>query len=1175
MTGMEAAILSAVVSPIARKVFDLVSSLLAGKFHLHQGVEEDIRDLSSQLTAILAVLEHAEELQLDSPPIRDWLGKLKEVLFDAEDILESFQTEALLWQRQQQARNVHLPFSASQLFMKLNVAQEIKKVLLRLEKIGRERQNFQLDAHAIDSGASSTRPSMSRNTGFIVAESDVVGRDDDKDRMINLLLSEESDRQGDVSVAPIIGMGGVGKTTLAQLVYNDERVKSHFEFRMWVCVTDVFNYTKVLKDMIEYHTEIKYNDISSLSNVQLESRLLELLKGKPYLLILDDVWPESFDWSDLQKLLKHGGKGSRVVVTSRSSHVANLMGTLPPHFLELLPEDQCQFLFEKIAFGPGGAKRTEETEEIGKDIVRKCKGLPLAIKVMASLLRGIDGARKWRNIQKHEIWEAEKHSDARKPQILPALSLSYNHLPAHLKRCFAYTCIYPKAYVFHKMDLIKVWKAASFILPRGQYSIEDIGEEYFDELLRRSFFQLSKVDNQETFRMHDLLHNLAQSVSGPYCYQIRDNDPCNFYEKARHISLLCSAAEQPIMGIMEKSRKLRTLLSPSDHQKNFGQALDSIFQSLKYIRILDLSSSIMLELPESVGELKLLHYLDLSKTEIRRLPNSVCNLINLETLKLLSCLWLFELPKDLGKLTNLQHLELDDIFWYKLRTLPPGIGSITGLQNLHAFPVSREAGKGINELKGMLHLKGALHIKELENAANAGEANLKDKEDLVKVVFEWSNNRNGSPENAELDENIIEDLQPHPDIKEIQVIHYQGARFPAWIRDGQVKNLTSLTLNHCINCRVLSLGQLSRLQSLSLKGNLELEEWIDAPYHFLHRLNISNCPKLRDTPKIFLNLGAMKIKKCNSLKALPLIPSVMFLKLMHNLVLEDFNEHTVILGSVNNHGQPVHVRQPSFIKLLELKVIDCPKLPCLPEVFAPQKLEVSGCPLLTKLPTPEFSQRLQHLAIDACDDPTLVRAIPDTGSLYSLVISNISNLTSFPKWPHLSGLKTLYISRCNDLTSLSDETAASVPFEGMTSLELLSVRGCPNLVRFPDKELPATLKCLIISSNSGLMSLGPEEAFQNLTSLTDVNIENCPELHSLPAEGFSASLRHLLIEGCPELIKECQNVSGADSPKIQGIPDLEIEPLQVLASQNPHNPPAAWYHCLICCKGTRTIEDQA
>lgn len=1144
--------LSAVVSPIAKKVFDLVSSMLSGKFHLLQGVEEDIQDLSSQLTAILAVLEHAEELQLDSPPIRDWLGKLKEVLFDAEDILESFQTEALLWQRQQLAKNISLPFSASQLFTKLNVAPEIKKILRRLEKIGREKQNFQLNLHVIDSGARQI-DSARRNTGFIVTESDVIGRDDDKDRMINLLLSEESDRQGDVSVAPIIGMGGIGKTTLAQLVYNDERVKSHFEFRMWVSVTDLFNYTKVLKDIIEYHTEIKYNDISSLSNVQLESRFLEFLKGKPYLLVLDDVWPESFDWSDLQKLLKHGGKGSRVVVTSRSSNVTNLMETLPPHFLELLPEDQCQFLFQKIAFGPGGAKRTEETEEIGKDIVRKCKGLPLAIKVMASLLRGIDGVKKWRNVQKHEIWEAEKHSDARKPQILPALNLSYNHLPAHLKRCFAYCCIYPKAYVFHKMDLIKVWKAASFILPRGQYSIEDIGEEYFDELLSRSFFQLSRVDNQETFRMHDLLHNLAQSVSVPYCHQIKDNDTCNFHEKARHISLLCNAAEQPIMGIMEKSQKLRTLLSPSDHQKNFGKALDSIFHSLKYLRILDLSSSIMLELPESVGELKLLHYLDLSKTEIRRLPNSVCNLINLETLRLLSCPWLFELPKDLGKLTNLEHLELDDIFWYKLRTLPPGIGSITGLQNLHTFPVSREAGKGIDELKGMLHLKGALHVKELENAANAGEANLKDKEDLVMVVFEWSYNRNSSPENATLDENIIEDLQPHPDIKVIQVIHYQGTRFPAWITDRQVKNLTSLTLNHCINCRVLSLGPLLQLQSLSLKGNVELEEWVDAPYHSLSSLKISNCPKLRDMPQIFISLSVMKIKRCNSLKALPLIPSVMFLKLIDNLVLEDFNEDTVILGSVNNHGQPVHVHQPSFIGLLELKVIDCPKLPCLPQVFAPQKLEVSRCPLLTKLPTPEFSQRLQHLAIDACDDPTLVNAIPATSSLYSLVISNISKLTSFTKWPHLPGLKTLYISRCNDLTSLSDETAASVPFEGMTSLELLSVRGCPNLVTFPDKELPATLKCLIISSNSSLMSLGPEETFRNFTSLADVYIENCPKLHSLPAEGFSESLRHLLIEGCPELIKGCQNGSGADWPKIQGIPDREIEPLQVLASQNPES----------------------
>ncbi|KAL3533618.1 hypothetical protein ACH5RR_007139 [Cinchona calisaya] len=1167
---MEVAIVSAVASPIAKQVFNVATSLLQGRFQLLQGVEEDIRDLSSQLTAILAVLEDAEEKQLDSPQIRDWLGKLKDVLYDAEDILESFETEQRQQQQQQQVRNLHLPFN--QCSSKLNAAQEIKKILLRLQKIGKEKKNFQLsNVHVVvrdDSGWSHN--SDSRRTGFIVHESDVVGREEDKGKIVDLLLAEQEYSDDRVCVVPIIGMGGLGKTTLAQLVYNDERIKSHFEFQMWVCVTDVFDYNKILKDMIEYHTEIKYNDVSSLSNAQLESRLLDFLKGKPFLLVLDDIWPERFEWTNLEKLLKHGGKGCRVLVTSRSKTISNLMRTQPPYFLEQLPEDECWSLFEKFAFWGVGGNRTADVDDIGRQIVIKCNGLPLAIRAMGALLGGID-VKKWKNILKHEIWEAEKHNDAMKPQILPALSLSYNHLPSHLKRCFSYCCVYPKAYVFHKLDLIKVWSAASLILPRGQNSIEDIGSDYFDELLARSFFQLSKVDNKETFRIHDLHHDLAQSVSGPYCYQIKDNDSCNFSDKARHVSLLCNAAQQPIMQVMEKCQNLRTLLSPSDHLKNFGRALESIFGTLKYIRILDLSSSVMQEVPESVGDLKLLRYLDLSKTEIRRLPNSLGNLINLETLKLLVCPWLYELPKDLGKLTNLHHLELDDIFWYKLQTLPPGIGSIIGLQNLHGFPVSHESGKGIDELKGMLHLKGALHLKKLENSVNAGEANLKDKEGLKNVAFEWSY-RDGCPDDAAVDESVLEDLQPHPNVEEIQVIRYQGNRFPSWMRDGHVKNLVSLTLNHCKNCRVLSLGQLSQLQNLSLKGNLELEEWMDnGQYHYLRSLKITNCPKLRDMPQCFLSLYSLKIKKCDSLKDLPLIPSVQFLFLVDNLVLQNFNEKIVFLVYVNNQGQSVPVKQPSFIKLLELKVINCPKLPSLPERFAPQKLDISSCPLLTILPEPEFSRRFQHLSIDACIDATLVRAIPNTSSLYSLVISNISNLTSFPTWPHLPGLKTLYISGCKDLTSLSEAAASSTStsvFQGMNSLELLSIRECPNLVSFPDKELPATLKCLIISSNSSLMSLGPNQMIlKSLTSLGDLYIDNCPRLQSLPEGGFSISLQHLRIEGCPELINRCLKDSGEDWPKISHVPDLEIQvSVEVPLDRKSVNHSTTWYHRFICCK---------
>uniref|UniRef100_A0A7N2L4P7 Disease resistance R13L4/SHOC-2-like LRR domain-containing protein n=1 Tax=Quercus lobata TaxID=97700 RepID=A0A7N2L4P7_QUELO len=530
-----------------------------------------------------------------------------------------------------------------------------------------------------------------------------------------------------------------------------------------------------------------------------------------------------------------------------------------------------------------------------------------------------------------------------------------------------------------------------------------------------------------------------------------------------------------------------SLLFPSHYLKNFGQALDRAFHTMRYFRTLDLSSSMILELPGSIDELKLLRYLDLSRTEIKFLPNSICNLYNLETLKLLGCPWLFKLPKDLGNLVNLRHMELEDLFWFKFSVLPPKVGNLTRLQNWHAFRVGNKIGYRIEELKNMAYLSGTLHISQLENVVNVVEAKMNEK---------------------------------------------KGNEFPAWMREGGIQNLVSVTLNDCTNCKTLTLGELPNLRVLCVKGMQELEKWPEVRCPSLSRLKFSNCPKLRELPNCFPKLRTLKIKSCISLRALPVAPSLMFLTLIDNLILEDWSE-------VVTAWEPMC---GSWFNLLELNVTSCPKLQTLPIDFAPQKLEISGCELLVALPQPHFAERLQHLALDACLDGTLVRAIPNTSSLYSLVISGVSNLTSLPQWPQLPGLKALYIRDCKDLMSLSESKEASL--STLLSLTLLSIRNCPMLVKLTE-ELPATLECLSIGSCPFLQSLGPKEILKSLPSLKDLYIEDCPMLQSLPEDGLPSSLQHLQIQRCPLLTERCQMEEGGgggpDRPKVMHIPDLEID----------------------------------
>ncbi|KAL7234015.1 hypothetical protein ACSBR1_017587 [Camellia fascicularis] len=1157
-----------VVSHIVKTVIGKATTLINQKFQLLKGVEKDVKTLSSRLTSIQSVLKDAEGKQLESEQLRDWLGKLKEATYDAEDVLETLTTEASLWKRKHKVRKFPSFLSTSKISYKLEGANKIKEILERLDEIAKEKEQFHLNVNV------NRETYESRNTTSYVVESDVVGREDDKNKIVDQLLSREFDREGDISVVPVIGMGGLGKTTLAQVVFNDDRVKNHFEFRMWVYVSLNFDYKKILKEMIEYQTEMNY-DTNSLSDNQLESRLLELLAKKCFLLVLDDVWIQSYDDREkLQKILKQGEKGSRVLITGRNTRVSEVtIGTQPPYLLDCLPEDQCWSLFEKIAFDRQNVLADDvrkNLEDIGREIVHKCNGLPLAVKAMGGLLRGNNDVNKWQNISKHEIWKAEEEStNTGKPIVLPVLKLSYDHLPSNLKHCFAYCYIFPKGYLFDKNELVKLWKAESFIHPRGEKTIDEIGNDYFDELLMRSFFQLLDIDDMLRYRMHDLIHDLAQSISSPHCYQVKDNELCHISERSRHVSLLCKDVEKHASEIVEKSKKLRTLLFPSEHHKVFGQALDKLFRNLKYIRVLDLSSSTLGELPNSVKELKLLHYLDLSKTEITALPNSICSLYNLQTLKLLGCFSLFQLPKHLSNLVNLEHLELDDMFWFKSSTLPPRMGCLTRLQNLHAFQIKHNPGYGIDELKDMKCLKGTLHISKLENATNAAEAKLKDKEKLEKVVFEWSNS-DGDQQHEATDESVLEDLQPHTNLKVLQLLCYKGTRFPSWIRDGLLQKLVNLSFNHCSNIKVLSLGKLEHLKELHIKGMLDLEEWPEADYISLHTLKISNCPKLICLPSLFPDMEVLKIKKCDSLKTLPLTPFLCSLTLVDNLVLEDWNEklepiffindqgQREPLHSVNDQGKTVEVKASYFRLLTDIKIVNCPKLQPLPKSVSPEKLEISGCQQLSTLP--QLSLYLQHLALDGCHGETLLRAIPNTDSLFSLVISNISGITHLPKLPQLSGLKALYIHYCSDLVSLFEEESS---FQGLSSLKLLSIWNCPQLVTLLSQGLPATIECLSIGSCHSLMSLGPNEGLKNLTTLRDLYIDDCPALQSLPEEGLATSLQHLHIEGCPLLLKECQNDVGPNWLNIKDIPDLEIEhPHPKTKVSSP-----AWYRQFICCKG--------
>ncbi|KAK9217174.1 hypothetical protein WN943_005799 [Citrus x changshan-huyou] len=618
-------------------------------------------------------------------------------------------------------------------------------------------------------------------------------------------------------------MGGLGKTTLAQLVYNDKRVQDHFDLKAWTCVSEDFDVKGLTKTILRSVTKQTIDD-SDLNLLQEE--LKKKLSQKKFLLVLDDVWNENYnDWVDMSRPFEAGAQGSKILVTTRNQQVAKIMRPDQAYELKNLSTEDCLSVFAQHSLGTGDFSSHKSLEDIGKKIVIKCNGLPLAAKTLGGLLCGEHDRGVWEDVLSSKIWELPED----RCLIIPALAVSYYYLPPILKQCFAYCSLFPKDYEFDEEEIILLWCASGFLDHKESGNPnEDLGRKFFQELRSRSFFQQSATDASR-FVMHDLINDLARWAAGETYFTLEytaevNKQPC-FSRNLRHLSYIPEYFDGgKRFGDLYDIQHLRTFLPVMLTDRLPGFLAPSILPQLlklRRLRAFSLRGYHIPELPDSIGDLRYLRYLNLSRTEIRTLPESVNKLYNLHSLLLEDCDRLKKLCADMGNLAKLHHLKNSNT--KSLEEMPVGIGRLTSLQTLCNFVVGKGSGSGLRELKLLTHLHGTLNISKLENVKDVGdakEAQLDGKKNLRELLLRWTLSTDGpSSREAEIEKDVLDMLEPNKNLEQFCISGYRGAKFPTWFGDSSFSKLVTLKFEYCGMCPTLpSVGKLPSLKHLAVCG---------------------------------------------------------------------------------------------------------------------------------------------------------------------------------------------------------------------------------------------------------------------------------------------------------------------------------------------------------------------
>ncbi|CAF2095178.1 unnamed protein product [Brassica napus] len=864
-----------VVSFGVEKLWDL----LGRESERLQGVHEKVDDLKCQMRMLQSLLKDADAKKHGSEVVRNFLEDVKDIVFDAEDIIESF----LLKESSGDEKGIkrHLKRLSCFLVDRRDISMEIEGITKRMSKVVAHMQSFGIQHNVYRSPSLQERQREIRQTYPKRSQKDLVGVEQSVNELVGHLVENDS-----IQVVSISGMGGIGKTTLARQVFHHDIVRSHFDGFAWICVSQDFKrkdiWQKLLQDLRPHDKGIEHMNENTL-----QAELFHLLETSKYLIVMDDVWKKE-DWDIIKHVFPQERRGWKMILTSRDESVGfHADRTCFPFRPKTLTPEESWKLCESIAFPRREITEfdvDEELEAMGKEMVAYCGGLPLAVKVLGGLLSNKTMVEEWKRVDDNIQSQIVRIDDKSQDSVYRVLSMSYEDLPTQLKHCFLYLAHFPEDDKIQVERLYYYWEAEGIITSSGDgETTRKIGEDYIEELVRRNMVIGVKEElscRWEYCQMHDMMRevclykakeeNFLQFIKVP----TSSTSNINAHTPTRSRRLVVHGGGSALdMLLCKSNQKARSVLGfglDSNLWKQSGQGL----RNLLLLRVLDLSLEDKSDsrggrIPSSIGKLIHLRYLSLDMGSATDVPSSLRNL------KLLIYLSIYSnervhLPSIFKEMVELRFLALPPLIDAKTKL---ELGNLVNLECLTGFRSENGSITDFLRMKKLrnleIHLKGR-YTSEILASSLCELRNL----EVLSLIDEY---RSGGAYDVDFVWNFIKlrhlglsihvtRLPDHsrfpPHLAHISLCFCELEEDPLQILE-KLLHLKSVVLQYRSfvgRKMVCSKGGFPQLCKLDIVSLYDLEEWVieEGSMPCLRTLEIWYCEKLKELPEGLKYITSLK-----------------------------------------------------------------------------------------------------------------------------------------------------------------------------------------------------------------------------------------------------------------------------------------------------------------------------